>query len=249
MQATFQKRSFRCKEMTRHQAPVRKQIRMLEFGTLATRQPVDGPPGRRQARVWVIRAFGDCDLFGGWCLRWGAWFLAAATIFAASLPGCARSAADRFTPVEDAATACVEATLAAWRDGQPADALADRRPAIHVVDTIRQPGQKLAAFEVLSKSRASAAGWTYVVRLTYDEASRKSGDFRYKSGDVRNSGEERARFVVVGVDPIWVFRKEDYDKLAHWEHPMEQVGEESNEAPAANRPVSAAPPSKPGDDT
>jgi hypothetical protein len=119
--------------------------------------------------------------------------------------GCARSANDQFTPTEDTAATCLEAVLGAWRDGQPAVELADRQPGIRVADTCRLPGQELQAFEVLSRSRGSAAGWTFVVRLRFDNPL----------------AEERARFVVVGVDPIWVFRKEDYDKLAHWEHPME----------------------------
>ena len=97
------------------------------------------------------------------------------------------------------------------------DALAAEKPAIRVVDTLRQPEQKLQSFEVLSKSQNSAAGWTYVVRLNFDQPA----------------ASLRARFVVVGVDPIWVFRKEDYDHLAHWEHPMPEPlpAEESPAAP------------------
>ena len=160
----------------------------------------------------------------------------AAVLLAAGFFGCARSGADRFTPAEDEATACVEAMLAAWRDGRPADSLADRLPAIRVADTVRKSGQNLVDFEVLSKSRASAAGWTYVVRLQLDNPP----------------GQERARFVVVGVDPIWVFRKEDYDMLSHWEHPMDEplpADESAAKVPGGNRPVSATVPGKPGDDT
>jgi hypothetical protein len=149
----------------------------------------------------------------------GALLVAAA--LAACACGCARSNAARFTPSAQTATKCVETVLAAWRDGRPLDALATEKPAIHVVDTHRRPEQRLQTFEVLSKSPASAAGWTYVVRLTFDQPAEAV----------------RARFVVVGVDPIWVFRKEDYDHLAHWEHPMpEPLPAEDSPAPPPEKP-------------
>ena len=28
------------------------------------------------------------------------------------------------------------------------------------------------------------------------------------------------RYLVVGNDPLWVFRQEDYEMISHWEHPM-----------------------------
>ena len=34
----------------------------------------------------------------------------------------------------------------------------------------------------------------------------------------RPAEETRVRYVVIGVDPIWVIRHEDYDMMAHWEH-------------------------------
>jgi hypothetical protein len=36
--------------------------------------------------------------------------------------------------------------------------------------------------------------------------------------------------VVIGIDPLWVFRHEDYDLLLHWEHPMEPVSVEPSQA-------------------
>ena len=40
------------------------------------------------------------------------------------------------------------------------------------------------------------------------------------------------RFVVFGIDPLWVFRQEDYEMFAHWEHLMD-----GPEAPAADAPA------------
>ena len=30
--------------------------------------------------------------------------------------------------------------------------------------------------------------------------------------------EQTARFIVLGQDPLWVFREEDYEMAAHWDH-------------------------------
>ena len=30
--------------------------------------------------------------------------------------------------------------------------------------------------------------------------------------------EVRVRYYVIGIDPVWVVRQEDYDMLTHWEH-------------------------------
>jgi hypothetical protein len=32
--------------------------------------------------------------------------------------------------------------------------------------------------------------------------------------------EEKVRYAVFGIDPLWVFRQEDLEMLGHWEHPM-----------------------------
>jgi hypothetical protein len=41
------------------------------------------------------------------------------------------------------------------------------------------------------------------------------------------------RYNVLGRDPIWVFRLEDYEMISHWEHPM--IGEA--EAPPESTPA------------
>ena len=34
------------------------------------------------------------------------------------------------------------------------------------------------------------------------------------------AAELRERYVVVGRDPVWVIRYDDYEMLTHWHHPM-----------------------------
>lgn len=136
--------------------------------------------------------------------------------------GCA-ARSQRYTPAPQTARASLEAALNAWREGvQPESS--EKVPAVQFVDTTRLNGQTLRSFEVLSETTISGEGRAYVVRLTLDNPS----------------SELRARYVVVGIDPIWVFRKEDYDRLAHWEHPMSEVGE-GQEDSSSSKPSSAAP--------
>ena len=124
----------------------------------------------------------------------------AASLFAA---GC-RDRAREFTPAPAAGKASLETALSAWRDGKEPGKI-DAKPVIQVVDTSRQSGQTLRSFQVLSETTQAAQGRCYVVRLVLENPA----------------AERRERFVVVGIDPVWVFRKDDYDKLGHWEHPME----------------------------
>ena len=84
-----------------------------------------------------------------------------------------------------------------------------------MVNTHRKPGQKLVGFEILSDSADSRVR-TFGVRLAMVEP------------------EERpvVRFLVVGIDPILVFRQEDYELLMHWEHRMDPQAEKGATAPA-----------------
>lgn len=148
------------------------------------------------------------------------------------ISGCGQGRPDRFTPSAATAKSSIEAALEAWREGLAPGPISNQTPAVHVVDTVRSPGQKLRDYQVLSETRASGAGRLYVVRLTLDNPA----------------AQERARFIVVGVDPIWVFRKEDYDHLAHWEHPMPAASTTAEQPAGPSPPAAAATADAPGAD-
>jgi hypothetical protein len=81
----------------------------------------------------------------------------------------------------------------------------------------RQRFASRADYTVLNET-AAINGRTYVVRLQLSNPA----------------ADERVRFVVIGIDPIWVFRKSDFDRLAHWEHPMaveEPAPESTSDSP------------------
>jgi hypothetical protein len=116
--------------------------------------------------------------------------------------GCGRGK-ERFTPSEQLARNSLAAALDAWKAGSPPGTITCQSPQVQVADTERQPGQRLLDYQILSEV-ASASGRAYVVKLQFAEPA----------------AEQRARYIVIGIDPIWVFRKEDFDRLQHWEHPM-----------------------------
>lgn len=118
--------------------------------------------------------------------------------------GCESSAQPRLVPSDEAAQSALASALTAWQNGKaPPCPVQDAAPAIQLVDTHYKPGQRLAAFKVLGPTTGDAHR-CYAVRLTFD-----------------NPREEvRARFVVLGLDPLWVMRYQDYEMVSHWDHPM-----------------------------
>jgi hypothetical protein len=126
--------------------------------------------------------------------------------------GCG-SRAREYTPAPQTARLSLEAALNAWSKGEPPGTV-EGTPKIQVVDTTRLREQTLESFAVLSETSLAAKGRCYVVSLKL----------------ANPPADMRARYVVVGIDPIWIFRKEDYDKLAHWEHPMEATEPSTEDA-------------------
>jgi hypothetical protein len=104
---------------------------------------------------------------------------------------------ERFIPEPAIARKTLAAMLDEWRDG--------RDPTtVNVVDKHRLPGQRLVRHEILGEVATDGARG-FAVRLTLE-----------------NPNEEPVvRYFVIGVDPIWVFRQEDFELISHWMHPME----------------------------
>jgi hypothetical protein len=131
------------------------------------------------------------------------WALLAAGTF-----GCAarnENAATGFLPGWAEARHALVSALTAWRDApSPLPASFDTQ-SVQFVDKQRRPGQRLLAFQILGQLDAENAR-QFTVRLNLD-------------------GEESPQLVkynVLGRDPIWVFRLEDYEMISHWEHNMDE---------------------------
>jgi hypothetical protein len=117
-----------------------------------------------------------------------------------------------FMPSWVEARQSLEAALTAWRDSpSPLPSTLSTR-SVQFVDKRRRPNQRLLAYEILGQLDIENAR-QFTVRLTLE-------------------GEESPQLVkynIVGRDPVWVFRLEDYEMFSHWEHDMDQPASESVE--------------------
>jgi hypothetical protein len=116
--------------------------------------------------------------------------------------GCTRSRSyDRFIPSEDTARHCIDMAMAAWQQGVPPGPLATSSPEVHVVDSERRPNQRLVGYEILGEVPGDGPR-CFAVRL-----------------ELENPREEKtARYLVIGIEPLRVFRHEDFVMLAHWDN-------------------------------
>lgn len=116
--------------------------------------------------------------------------------------GCGPASYDRYIPSETTARESLELALAGWRDGKPPGRLRDSAPVIELVDMHRRPGQRLVSYDILGPAPGNGPR-CLAVRLHLENPRE----------------EQRVRFVVLGNDPLWVVRYEDYEMMAHWECP------------------------------
>lgn len=113
----------------------------------------------------------------------------------------------RYYPAEDRARQALESALSAWQDGQtPGTVPGTANPTVQFVDSRHTPGRRLKSFAVLGAAPGDGPK-VFTVKLTLDSPAAEVG-------------EVKARYVVFGLDPVWVMEHDDYDMLNHWDHPM-----------------------------
>jgi hypothetical protein len=125
-------------------------------------------------------------------------------------PGCGSRPAgfEQYIPPAGVARSAVAAVLKAWVEGRPPTEAAASHPEVYVVDKQRRPGQRLSRYEILGEFAGEKARGV-AVRMTLE-----------------NPDEESVvRYLVVGIDPVWVFRQEDFELISHWMHPMKKPDE------------------------
>jgi hypothetical protein len=118
--------------------------------------------------------------------------------------GCGSRPAHSIVPDSAQARTVLEAAMAAWAAGRAPGMLDTTAPRVQVVDSFRKPGQKLEGFEILAET-ASPRARTFSLRLHMSEPDERP----------------LARYLVVGIDPVLVFRQEDYELLTHFQHKMD----------------------------
>jgi hypothetical protein len=130
--------------------------------------------------------------------------LLATAALATGCHGADRGPADFNAPELGPARAALVASLDAWKAGRrESGVLIGAAPAIGIVDSLRTD-RPLLGYEVVGPLLAVAKGRPFAVRLELD-SPREAVDVRY---------------VVMGRDPLWVFRHDDLDLMLHWEHKM-----------------------------
>jgi hypothetical protein len=112
--------------------------------------------------------------------------------------GCGKSGkVEDFTPAADNARKALTAALDHWIAGNKPGSVPGTSPAVEVVDTLWKGGQKLKSYEILSDSAQGSGPRTFNVRLTLDKGP-----------------PIETQYMVIGIDPLWVYRKEDFAKLS-----------------------------------
>jgi hypothetical protein len=125
--------------------------------------------------------------------RWSRGLVAVAT--AVVLAGCGGAPEERYIPDAARARRALETALAAWKDGAPNETIKTAEPPVDVYDARWRNGKKLESFEILSELPADPHR-TFKVRVRFAGAAQNEED----------------SFLVMGIDPILVFRADDYQR-------------------------------------
>jgi len=115
------------------------------------------------------------------------------------LAGCGGNSDESYVPGSSSAQEALQLALEAWKSGQPADPVG-KSPSgatIRAIDMDWAAGRRLSAFEILQElpPAAEAGPRQFVVQLTLDGMPQPI----------------EATYLVVGIDPLQVFRDKDYD--------------------------------------
>lgn len=124
----------------------------------------------------------------------------------------------KFIPTPETAEHALDQGLAAWKAGKPSGMVEGTRPQIYVTDTSRKAGQELIEYKILGET-ASRHGRTFMVELSFDKPQ----------------AQLKAEYIIVGIDPIWVFRREDYELLMHWDHYMPEAPKQAESPEKPNQ--------------
>lgn len=107
------------------------------------------------------------------------------------LSGCGNSAA-RYIPSSGTARTALENALSTWKSGTAHAPIKTGKPEINAYDARWQAGKKLESFEIVEEITGQEHP-LFKVRL-----------------QLTGQPEETATYLVVGIDPLLVFRDADY---------------------------------------
>lgn len=114
------------------------------------------------------------------------------------LAGCGKKTDVKdYVPIEDAARQSLATALDAWKAGKAPDQIGATNPAINAQDIQWRDGKKLAAYEIVGPAASEDQNRWFTVKLTLEGAQ-----------------PIETTYVVVGIDPIYVFSAESYQKAS-----------------------------------
>jgi hypothetical protein len=128
---------------------------------------------------------------------------------AISLLGCNRSGNQRYVPAAAQAREALTASLQSWVAQEESPRLKAGEPSLQFADSLRT-GRTLKSFEIVGELPVEE-GRRFEVLLTLSDPP----------------GSEKVQYIVLGIDPLWVIRLEDYHMITHWDHPMPKEGEQA----------------------
>jgi hypothetical protein len=98
-------------------------------------------------------------------------------------------------PNEDKARAALDVALSAWKDGQKVGTIQRDSQKIEVLERVWKSGKKLSAYEIVKAEDKPGPRW-FTVKLT-----------------LQGSQPQQVSYAVLGIDPLWVYREEDYNQM------------------------------------
>ena len=110
--------------------------------------------------------------------------------------GCG-SPEQKYIPKSDLSRRALEAALTQWKSGQAHGPIKNFDVKIDVFDARWQNKKKLESYEILREEKSNGPK-TFTVKMKLDE----------------DKEEKEVVYLIVGKDPLLVFRKQDYDKAS-----------------------------------
>ncbi|HEY7326698.1 MAG TPA: hypothetical protein VH592_03595 [Gemmataceae bacterium] len=114
-------------------------------------------------------------------------------LFSGVFAGCG-SGYEKYVPAEDKARKALEAALNAWCEGKKPGLIEGAPVPTQAVDSRWLAGQKLRSFEIGSEE-PNEGPRVFSVHLTLELPAGR---------------QETVRYFIVGNDPLWVYREDDY---------------------------------------
>jgi len=116
-----------------------------------------------------------------------------------SVCGCSGKSYQKYIPASGTAQQALEEVLATWKNGQAMGRIESFSPPIQVLDSRWLKGRTLRDYEILGEVHEDGPR-CFTARLILDQPRE----------------EQKVRYYVFGIEPLWVCRQEDYDMINHW---------------------------------